>query len=164
MFQIFSYTCRPLECLYSDAWTVFYWSIFALQCHVSFCCTTVWISFMYTYTPFLLSLPNPQSHPSRSSQSTELRFLCYTVTSTCRSLGRYFFKSFAYFLDFPCGSDGKESVWSSGDLGSIPGLGRSPGEVNGNPLQYSSLENSIHRGAWWAVVHGVTKSQTWLSK
>ena len=49
-----------------------------------------------------------------------------------------------------------------GDLGSIPRLGRSPGEGNGNPLQYSYPENPMDRGAWWATVHGVTKSRTWL--
>ena len=49
------------------------------------------------------------------------------------------------------------------DTGLIPGLGRSPGEGNGNPLQYSCLENSIDRGTWWAAVHGVAKSQTRLS-
>ena len=64
---------------------------------------------------------------------------------------------------FPGGSDGKESIWNAGDLGSIPGLGRSPGEGNGYPLQYSDLENSMDRGAWQAIVHGVAKSQTWLS-
>ena len=63
----------------------------------------------------------------------------------------------------PGGSDGKASVRSAGDLGWIPGLGRSPGEGNGNPLQYSCLENSMDGGAWWATVHGVTKSQTRLS-
>ena len=61
------------------------------------------------------------------------------------------------------GSDGKASARNAGDLGSIPGLGRSPGEGNGNPLQYSCLENSMDGGAWWATVHGVTKSQTRLS-
>ena len=50
-----------------------------------------------------------------------------------------------------------------GDLDSIPGLGRSPGEGNGNPLQHSYLENSIDGGAWWAAVHGVAKSRTRLS-
>ena len=65
--------------------------------------------------------------------------------------------------DFPHSSVGKESACNAGDLGSIPGLGRSPGEGNGNPLQYSSLENSMDRGAWWAIVHGVTKSRTRLS-
>ena len=51
----------------------------------------------------------------------------------------------------PSGSVGKESACSVGDLSSIPGLGRSPGEENGNPLQYSCLENSMDRGAWWAT-------------
>ena len=50
------------------------------------------------------------------------------------------------------GLDDKESVCNAGDLGSIPGLGRSPGEGNGNPLQYSCLENSMDRRAWWAMV------------
>ena len=54
-------------------------------------------------------------------------------------------------MGFPGGSGGKESVRSVGDLGSIPGLGRSPGEGNDNPLQYSCLENSMDGGAWWAI-------------
>ena len=58
---------------------------------------------------------------------------------------------------------GKEPACNAGDLGSIPGLGRSPGEGNGNPLLYSCLENPMDRGAWQATVHGITKSQTWLS-
>ena len=65
--------------------------------------------------------------------------------------------------DFPGGSDGKDSAYNAGDLGSILGLGRSPGEGNGNPLQYSCLENPMDRGAWGATVHGVTESQTRLS-
>ena len=64
---------------------------------------------------------------------------------------------------FPGGSDGKESACNSGDLGSIPGLRRTPGEGNGYPLQYSCLENPMDREAWWAIVHGVTKSQIQLS-
>ena len=59
---------------------------------------------------------------------------------------------------FLSGSDGKESACNQRDLGSIPGSGRSPGKRNGNPLQYSSLKNSMNRGAWWATVHGVAKS------
>ena len=57
----------------------------------------------------------------------------------------------------------KESACNSGDPGSIPGLGRSPGEGSGYPLQHSSLENSMDRGAWRVTVNGVTKSQTRLS-
>ena len=60
-------------------------------------------------------------------------------------------------LSFPRSSDGKESAFSAGDLGSIPRLGRSPGERNGNPLQYACLENPMDRGAWQATVYGVTR-------
>ena len=59
---------------------------------------------------------------------------------------------------FPCSSVGKESACNVGDLGSIPGLGRSPGEGNGNPLQYSCLENPMDRGARQATVHGVARA------
>ena len=61
-------------------------------------------------------------------------------------------------VGFPGGLDGKESTCSVGDRGLIPGLGRSPGEGNGNRLQYSCLENSMDRRPSWAAVHGVTKS------
>ena len=62
--------------------------------------------------------------------------------------------------DFPGGTDSRESACSVGDLGSIPGLGRSPGEGNGNPFQYSCLENPMDGGACRATVHGVAKSRT----
>ena len=64
---------------------------------------------------------------------------------------------------FPDSSDSKESACNVGEPGSIPGSGRSPGEGNGNLLQYSCLKNSMDRGAWQATVHGVTKSWTQLS-
>ena len=67
------------------------------------------------------------------------------------------------YVCMPCSSVGKESASSAGDPGSIPGLGRSPGEGNGNPLQYPCLENLMDRGAWWTAVHGVTKSWARLS-
>ena len=63
-------------------------------------------------------------------------------------------------LGFPGGSEIKVPVCNAGDLGLIPGSGRFPGEGNGNPLQYSCLENLMDRGAWWATVHGVAKSWT----
>ena len=62
--------------------------------------------------------------------------------------------------DFPGGSDGKASAYKAGDLGSIPRLGRSPGEGNGNPLQYSCLGNPMEGRARGAAVHGVAESQT----
>ena len=60
---------------------------------------------------------------------------------------------------FPGGSAGKESACNAGDLGLIPGSGRSLGEGNGYPLQYSCLENSMDRGAWWATVHRIVKTE-----
>ena len=57
-------------------------------------------------------------------------------------------------MNFPGGSDGKASVYNAGDLGSVPGSGRFPGEGNGNLLHYSCLENPMDGGAWWATVHG----------
>ena len=67
------------------------------------------------------------------------------------------------YLGFPGGSEGKASAGNAGDLGSIPGSGRSPGEGNGNSLQYSCLEKPMDGGAWWATVHRVAKSWTRLS-
>ena len=64
---------------------------------------------------------------------------------------------------FPGGSEVKASACNEEDLGLIPGSGSSPREGNGNPLQYSCLENPMDRGAWWATVHGVTKSRARLS-
>ena len=74
-----------------------------------------------------------------------------------------FLKNFEFcvglvYVDFPCGSAGKESSCNAGDLGLIPGLGRSPGEGKGCPFQYSGLENSMN-----CIVHGVAKSRTQLS-
>ena len=71
--------------------------------------------------------------------------------------------SWPLYLGFHGGSDSKESASSAGDLGSIPGSGRSPGKSNGYPLQHSCLENSLDRGVWQATVHGFIKSWTQLS-
>ena len=61
------------------------------------------------------------------------------------------------YVSFPCGSTVKNPPANTGVVGLIPGLGRSPGEGNGNPLQYSCLGNPMDRGAWWATVHGLTE-------
>ena len=71
--------------------------------------------------------------------------------------------SYTYEKGFPGGSEVKASTCNEGDLGSIPGSGRSPGERNGNPLQYSCLENPMDGEAWRATVHGVAKSRARLS-
>ena len=67
-------------------------------------------------------------------------------------------------MGFPCGTSGKNLPAKMKDAGSIPGLGRSPGEGNGNPLQCSCLENPMDRGTWRAIVHRVTKSWTQLKQ
>ena len=83
--------------------------------------------------------------------------MTFNVCSTCE------FSIFICQYHVPSSLDGKASAYNVGDLGSIPGSGRSSGEGNGNPLQYSCLENPTDRGAWWATVHGVTKSWIRLS-
>ena len=67
-------------------------------------------------------------------------------------------------MGFPGGSDGKDAACDAGNPGSIPGSGKSPGQANGNPLQYSCLENPMDRGAWRATVHRVEKNQTRLKQ
>ena len=88
---------------------------------------------------------------------------CYCHSFVILSPKLYLFVSTMTRLGFPGGSVSKESASNAGDPGSIAGLGRSPGEGNGSPLQYSCLENLMDRGAWWATIHGVTKSRTQLS-
>ena len=78
----------------------------------------------------------------------------------CASISQVWYSGYRLI---PGGSEDKASACHAGDQGLIPGLGRSPGEGNGNPLQYSCLENPMDGGAWWATVHGVTKSRTRLS-
>ena len=76
---------------------------------------------------------------------------------------KIFYYSDIVFMGLPWWLNSKESAFNVGDMGSIPGPGRSPGEGNGNALQYSCLENLMDRGAWWAIVHGVAKNWTPLS-
>ena len=82
-------------------------------------------------------------------------------------LGRFPREGIGYplpvFFSFRGGSDSKEFACNAGDLGSIPGLGRSPGGGHGKPLQHSYLKNPMDRGAWQAIVHGVAKGWTRLS-
>ena len=88
---------------------------------------------------------------------------CVFVILTDRKRSSHISRSLLMNWPFPGGSEGKASACNAGDLGSISGSGRSHGEGNGYPLQYSCLENSMDRGAWWATVCGVTKSHTQLS-
>ena len=90
-------------------------------------------------------------------------FARWCILTTVRN--KYYIATQYTYVGFPGGSVVKNppaSAGNTGDASSIPGSGRSPGGGNGNPLQYSFLENPMDRGAWQATVHGITKSQTWL--
>ena len=112
--------------------------------------------------------------PLESSPRSQLEKACaqqWRPESTSILLGTHLFfltptillRYTSHTIGFPGGSDSKVSVCNVGDLGSIPGSGRFPREGNGNPLQYSCLENPMDRGAWLAIVHGVAKSWRRLS-
>ena len=113
---------------------------------------------------FESSMPNAlpvfshrHGHPFPASLVPQL----WTLVNKAMSL---FFNTLSSFvMGFPGGSEAEASACNAGDLGSIPGLGRSPGEGNGSPLQYSCLENPMDGEDWWAMVHGVAKSWTRLS-
>ena len=124
-------------------------------------------------------LPCPSPTPRACSNSCPLSLQCHPTISSSVFPFSSCLQSFpasrsfpnelvlhirwSNYWNFPGGSDGKASAYNAGDLGSIPGSGRSPGEGNGNPLQESCLEDPMDGGAWWAIVHGVAKSRTWLS-
>ena len=95
---------------------------------------------------------------------TQLSFLVFMGEEQKEIVIFNIFKKGIWLRDFPGGSDSEESACIAGSPGSIPGLGRSPGERKDYPLQYSCLENSMDRGAWQATVHGVTKSWTWTEQ
>ena len=105
--------------------------------------------------------------------SFHVRFAEALLTYGWTTLHNYYNVILSYYIismrlyynnqGFPGGAEVKASACSVGDLGSIPGSGRSRGEGNGKPLQDSCLENPVDGGVWWATVHGVTKSQTQLS-
>ena len=84
----------------------------------------------------------------------------YVICNTTQFLSNAMDMSLSKLPGFPAGSGGKASACNMGDLGSIPGSGRSSGERNGNPLQCSCLESPMDRGACWAIVHGIAESDT----
>ena len=95
---------------------------------------------------FIVQLPDPYMTTGKT-----IALIRWTFIGEVLSL------LFDMLLGFPCSSGGKESACSAGNRGSIPGLGRSPGEGNGNPLHYPCLENLMDRRAWWAAVNGVAR-------
>ena len=131
------------------------------------------LSFAYCFTSYGTHAPSIlNSQPilkHKLSQSAHLTVLSTVLHPSC--LEQYLAHErcsvnigWILWTGFPDGSDGKESACNTGHPGSIPGLGRLPGEGNGYPLQYSCLENSIDRGAWQATVHEVTESDvTWAT-
>ena len=100
----------------------------------------------------LLHINSKAREQTKRSSPKKIFFLSRVGKRTSQSL-----VTSSHATGFRGGSDGKESACSAGDQVSILGLGRSPGEGHGNPLQYSCLENLMDRGAWWATVHGVTR-------
>ena len=111
--------------------------------------------------------PCPVWPPARDPLTADFLYLILakvtegSAGSTHR--GHFVMSRLAFIKGLPGGSVVKNPPANAGDSGSIPGLGRSPGEGHGNPLQYSYLGNPMDRGAWWATVLGVTKSQICLS-
>ena len=109
------------------------------------------------YSPLGI-LPNPGIEPpsSTSPASADGFFTTSTTWEIPKTHCIYSHLLGQITLGFPGGSEVKVSASNVGDLGLIPGLGRSPGERNGNPVQYSCLENPMERQAWWAAVHGLS--------
>ena len=103
-----------------------------------------------------LNWPTSGRHGLFNRRQSPLRvvYFCFFINYLkCNKFGRNIWLN----IGFPGGSDGKESACNAGDLSLIPESGRSPPEGNGYPLPYSCLENSMDRGAWQAIVHGITK-------
>ena len=113
-------------------------------------------SYVFTATPHHSPITPRGNLPAAEKQAQGSRWSCIVVS--CIIVWWV-----VMITDLPGGSDSKASVYNAGDPGSIPGLGRSPGEGNCKPLQYYCLENPMDRGAWWATVHGVAKTRTQLS-
>ena len=115
------------------------------------------ISFLNMRLVFLTAFSNITWHLTRPTSNQNSTIVLYVATSwLLTTLSTYFFH-FWNLTGFPHSSVGKGSACNTRDQGSIPGMGKSPGEGNGNPFQYSCLENSRDRGAWRATVHGVTR-------
>ena len=112
--------------------------------------TGLYRSFTFIYFVLLFLFHNQCSLP----------YICFPISPT---FFFFFFYVLSQVFGLPWWLSGKESTCNVGNEDSIPWLGISPGEGIGNPLQYSCLENPMDRGAWWAIVHGITKNRTRLS-
>ena len=92
----------------------------------------------------MVQLSHPYMTIGKTIALTKWNFVSKVMSQLFNMLSRY-------IMGFSSVSDGKASAYNTGDLGSVPGFGRSPGEGNGNPLQYSCLENPMDRGSWWVT-------------
>ena len=146
-----------LECLCSLGWTFFFVSLGVHSCEQGL---PLWImgSTWMGFSGCPLQWKQSLNHWTTREVPESTEFLYTNNKLSEKEIGKTI-----PFMGFPGGSDGKESSCNAGDLGLIPLLGRSPGGGHSNPLRYSCLENPMDRGAWWATVHEVTKSRTWLS-
>ena len=105
------------------------------------------------------SIKSNKRESDSNKKQTKFQGQMSSQVNSNKHLRKNYTKTF-HVEGFPSSSDGKEFACNAGDLGSVPGSGGSPGGGNGNPLQYSCLENSMDRGSWQATVHGVSKSQS----
>ena len=127
---------------------------------------TWWLAIIHLQLHIQMTPVGPACQAQEVSWLSWRPSLCLLVgesTKETQGLTRKAFLVTRLSMGFPGGSVSKQSACNAGDPGSISGLGRSPGEGNYYPNQYSCLENSIDRGGWWATFHGVAKSWTWLS-
>ena len=129
---------------------------------VSFCCTYETNSTLYSNEIFKNKVARRVLRNTKRSQKNFLDLLDQSSQKKFSQLASPFGQVCDHCWGVPGGSDGKESACNMGNLGLIPGSGRSPREWHDNPLQGCCLENSVHRGSWQAIVHGVVKSWTRL--
>ena len=127
-----------------------------LSMHLSF------IYIMYALSMYLSS-SHPSVHVSIIYQLSLNSFIYLSKLSIYPSIYLSIYLSI-HLSDFPGGWDGKVSAYNAGDIGSVPGLGRSPGGGNGNPLQYSCIDTSVDRGAWWATACEVRVWDSWSTE
>ena len=143
----------------------FNWRIIALQYCVGFHHNIAWISHSYVYIlTFWASLPSPIPPTTEHQPGLPVFYSSFPpVIWITHNSGLPWWLNYTWLWTSLIVQMVKKSACNARDPGSIPGVGRSPGEGNGNLLQYSCLENSMDRGVWWATVHGIAKSHTWLT-
>ena len=154
------FSCSFLFFFFEHLLFFFFMHLFNLVCVIE----ETWVFSCQEVVQCLRLFPKMLLNGQRSRYlNLDLNF--YSVHHHCLKCRVYLLGMALGFMGFPADLDSRESAWNSGDLDLIPGSGRSPREGNGNPLQYSCLENLMDQGAWWATVLGVTELDTtkWLT-